>query len=93
LSPTDYNGVSAQWSSNGTPVPLGDFATLFDAFGNRVGTRLSDGHTVIWLVGGTTIDLTAAAGSQPVTARKFLKKRGEIFGFVGTQPVIWRFGF
>jgi hypothetical protein len=85
--------VSAQWSSAGTPVPLGDFATLFDEFGNKVGTRLSDGHIIIWLAGGKSIDLTAAGGGQPVTARKFLKKRGELFGFVGTQPVIWRFGF
>lgn len=85
-------GVGVRWSREGIPTRLGGSPSVIDNYGNAAGIRDSDGHAVLWLVDGLIIDLSAAAGNQPVNVRKFLK-RGQIWGFVGTKPVIWRFGF
>ena len=83
--------VGVRWSHEGVPTRLGGSPSAIDNFGNAAGSRDSDGHAVVWLADGSTIDLSAAVGNQPATVRKFLK-RGQVFGFVGTQPVVWRFG-
>ena len=85
-------GVGVRWSPTGIPTRLGGTPSIIDNFGNAAGIRDGDGHAVVWLADGSVIDLSAAVGSQPASVRKFLK-RGQVFGFVGTQPVIWRFGF
>lgn len=87
-----FFGVGVRWSSAGVPARLSGIPSAIDNYGNVAGIRDSDGHAVLWLVDGSVIDLSAAAGGQPASVRKFLK-RGQVFGFVGTQPVIWRFGF
>ncbi len=85
-------GVGVRWSREGIPTRLGGSPSVIDNYGNAAGIRDSDGHTVLWLMDGLVIDLSAAAGVQPASVRKFLK-RGQIYGFVGTEPVVWRFGF
>ncbi len=86
------DGVGVRWSSTGVPTRLGGTPSAIDSYGNAAGVRDSDGHAVVWLTDGSMIDLSSGAGTQPASVRKFLK-RGQIFGFVGTKPVVWRFGF
>jgi len=88
-TPGGINGVGMRWSSSGVASPMDGFPQIIDNFGNAAGT-LADGRVVVQLTDGTVIEL-AAAGSQ-AGVRKFLR-RGQILGFIGTQPVVWRFGF
>ena len=89
-TPGGIAGVGTRWSSTGVTSPMEGFPQIIDNFGNVAGMS-ADGRAVVQLADGTVIDLSAT-GNQPATVRKFLR-RGQVFGFIGTQPVVWRFGF
>lgn len=86
---SEVRALGARWSATGTPSPVDGFPAAIDNYGNVAGTR-PDGQAVIWLRDGTEIALSEAGA--PASVRKFLR-RGQLFGFLGSTPVIWRFGF
>ncbi len=91
LTETGLLEVGAKWPGGRSAVSLNGLPSLIDNIGNAAGIRTSDSHAIIWLKNGTEVDLSAAVGNQPASVKKFLKP-GQVFGFVGVQPVIWQFG-
>ncbi len=83
-----YDSYGARWSRTGAATPVDGIAFIIDDAGNIAGTR-SDGLAVVWLANGNVVELSP----DPTAAVRKFVGRGRIFGFIGPQPVIWRFGY